>query len=86
MDPYTIIVKPQVTEKTMNLIDQNNELTFVVSRKANKVTIKQAFEQLYDVKVINVNTHISPKGVKVAYIKLSEEDDAEDIAVKIGVF
>lgn len=86
MDPYTIIVKPQVTEKTMNLIDQNNELTFVVSRKANKVSIKQAFEQLYDVKVIKVNTHITPKGVKVAYIKLSEEDDAEDIAVKIGVF
>ncbi len=86
MDPYTIILKPQVTEKTMNLIDQNNELTFVVSRKANKISIKQAFEQLYDVKVINVNTHITPKGVKVAYIKLSEEDDAEDIAVKIGVF
>ena len=86
MDPYTIIVKPQVTEKTMNLIDQNNELTFVVSRKANKITIKRAFEQLYDVKVINVNTHITPKGVKVAYIKLSEEDDAENIAVKIGVF
>lgn len=86
MDPYTIIVKPQVTEKTMNLIDQNNELTFVVSRKANKVSIKQAFEQLYDVKVVKVNTHITPKGVKVAYIKLSEEDDAEDIAVKIGVF
>ena len=86
MDPYTIIVKPQVTEKTMNLIDQNNDLTFVVSRKANKVSIKQAFEQLYDVKVVKVNTHITPKGVKVAYIKLSEEDDAEDIAVKIGVF
>ena len=86
MDPYTIIVKPQVTEKTMNLIDQNNELTFVVSRKANKITIKRAFEQLYDVKVVKVNTHITPKGVKVAYIKLSEEDDAEDIAVKIGVF
>ena len=86
MDPYKIIIKPQVTEKTMNLIDQNNELTFVVSRDANKVSIKQAFEQLYDVKVIKVNTHISPKGVKVAYIKLSAEDDAEDIAVKIGVF
>ena len=51
MDPYAIIVKPHVTEKTMNLIDQNNELTFVVNRESNKNSIKRAIEQLYDVKV-----------------------------------
>ena len=86
MDPYAIIVKPHVTEKTMNLIDQNNELTFVVNRESNKNSIKRAIEQLYDVKVEKVNTHISSKGIKLAYIKLTEEEDAEDIAVKIGVF
>ena len=31
MDSYSIIIKPHVTEKTMNLIDKNNEITFVVS-------------------------------------------------------
>ena len=86
MDPYAIIVKPHVTEKTMNLIDQNNELTFVVNRESNKNSIKLAIEQLYDVKVEKVNTHISSKGIKLAYIKLTEEEDAEDIAVKMGVF
>lgn len=86
MDPYKIIVKPHVTEKTMNLIDQNNELTFVVNRESNKNSIKRAIEQLYDVKVEKVNTHISSKGIKLAYIKLTEEEDAEDIAVKMGVF
>ncbi|MDD2643727.1 MAG: 50S ribosomal protein L23 [Methanobacteriaceae archaeon] len=86
MDPYAIIVKPHVTEKTMNLIDQNNELTFVVNRESNKNSIKRAIEQLYDVKVEKVNTHISSKGIKLAYIKLTEEEDAEDIAVKMGVF
>jgi large subunit ribosomal protein L23 len=86
MDPYSIIVRPHITEKTMNLIDQENELTFEVLRTSNKPQIKRAFEALYDTKVKNVNTHINSKGIKVAYIKLDEEGKAEDLAVKIGVF
>ena len=60
MDAYSIIIKPHVTEKTMNLIDQNNEITFVVRRTANKGQIKRAFEQLYEEKVERVNTQIPP--------------------------
>lgn len=86
MDPYSIIVKPRITEKTMNLIDQNNELVFVVKRDAAKGEIKAAFEELFDQEVLKVNTHITPKGVKLAYIKLTEENEAEDVAVKMGVF
>ena len=86
MDAYSIIIKPHVTEKTMNLIDQNNEITFVVRRTANKGQIKRAFEQLYEEKVERVITHITTKGVKVAYIKLVEEEMAEELAVRIGVF
>lgn len=86
MDPYTIIVKPHVTEKTMNLIDQNNELTFVVRRNATKSQVKKAFEYLYDQEVERVNTHITSKGLKLAYVKLVEEGEAEDVAVKMGVF
>ena len=86
MDAYSIIIKPHVTEKTMNLIDLNNEITFVVRRTANKGQIKRAFEELYDEKVAKVNTHINTKGQKVAYIKLVEEEMAEELAVRIGVF
>lgn len=86
MDEYSIIIKPHVTEKTMNLIDQNNEITFIVKRNANKHSIKLAFEKLYDEKVERVNTLITPYGEKVAYIKLVEPEMAEEIAVKIGVF
>ncbi|MCQ2972395.1 MAG: 50S ribosomal protein L23 [archaeon] len=86
MDSYDILIKPHVTEKTMNLIDFNNEITFVVNRKANKGQIKRVFEDLYEEKVARVNTHITPKGIKVAYIKLVEEEMAEEIAVKLGVF
>ena len=86
MDAYSIIIKPHVTEKTMNLIDLNNEISFVVRRTANKKQIKKAFEELYDEQVERVNTHITPKGVKVAYIKLVEEEMAEELAVRLGVF
>ena len=51
MDSYSVIIKPHVTEKTMNLIDLNNEIAFVVNRKANKRQIKFAFEDLYEEKV-----------------------------------
>ena len=86
MDAYSIIIKPHVTEKTMDLIDHNNELTFVVKRSANKRAIKLAFEQLYEAKVKRVNTHITPYGEKVAYIKLVEPEMAEEIAIRIGIF
>ena len=86
MDAYSIIIKHHVTEITMNLIDLNNEITFVVRRSANKAQIKKAFEELYEEKVAKVNTHINTKGQKVAYIKLVEEEMAEELAVRIGVF
>jgi large subunit ribosomal protein L23 len=86
MDPYSIIKRPHLTEKTMNAIDQNNELTFVVLRTARKSEIRNAFEDLYAVKVEKVNTQVTSKGLKLAYIKLAAEHSAEDIAVKMGVF
>jgi large subunit ribosomal protein L23 len=86
MDPYSIIVKPHLTEKSMNSIDQKNELTFVIRRTAEKGQVKSAIEELYEVKVERVNTQITSRGVKLAYVKLSEEDSAEDIAMKMGVF
>ena len=86
MDSYSIIIKPHVTEKTMNLIDLNNVISFVVLRSANKKQIKRAFEELYEEEIARVNTHITTKGEKVAYIKLVEEEMAEELAVRIGVF
>ncbi len=86
MDPYAVIQQPHISEKSMNLIDLNNELTFVVLRTSNKSTIKRAFEELFAVKVERVNTLINSDGEKLAYIKLAKEHSAEDIAVKMGVF
>lgn len=85
MDPYDIIFHPFVTEKTMNFMEKNNALEFVVKRNADKNTIKKAIEQLFEVKVKNVNTRITKKG-KHAIVIFMPEFKAEDIGMRIGIF
>jgi large subunit ribosomal protein L23 len=51
-----IIVKPVVTEKMTDLGDKLNRYAFVVHKKANKIQIKKAVEELYGVEVVAVNT------------------------------
>lgn len=55
-----IILKPIITEDSMERLP-NGKYTFEVAVDANKVEIKKAIEQLFDVKVAKVNT-ISVKG------------------------
>jgi len=83
---YKIIKKPLVTEKTFDLIERENKLVLMVERKANKGQIKKAIEKIYDVKVTKVNTLITPKGEKKAFIKLHPNYSAQDIAIDIGIF
>lgn len=54
-DPRDIIVRPIVSEKSYNLIDQG-KYTFEVHPEANKSEIKAAIEKIFDVKVGSVNT------------------------------
>ena len=85
MDPYDIIYHPFVTEKTMNLMEKNNALEFVVKRDADKQIIKKAVEQMFEVKVKDVNTRITKKG-KHAIVVFTPEFNAEDIGMRIGIF
>lgn len=57
-----IIIKPIVTEKMTELGEKLNRFGFMVERTANKVQIKKAVEEMYNVTVTDVNTLIvSPK-------------------------
>ncbi len=51
-----ILIKPIVTEKMTALGEDFNRYGFVVTKDANKLEIRQAVEELYDVKVAEVNT------------------------------
>jgi large subunit ribosomal protein L23 len=85
MDPFKIIQYPYVTEKTVNLIEKENKIVFVVNRNADKKQIKEAVEKLFDVKVDKINTLIDMKGRKKAFVKLKPEYRAIDVATKLGL-
>lgn len=53
--PQDIIIKPIITEKSMNEMAEG-KYTFKVAKKATKVQIKRAIEEIFDVKVAKVNT------------------------------
>ncbi len=55
---YQILRRPLVTEKGNILRDENNEYLFEVAMDANKIRIRQAVEELFDVKVKEVRTAI----------------------------
>ena len=61
-----IILAPVVTEKTAGITEDGNKVVFKVAKDANKVQIKQAVEEAFNVKVSNVNTiNVRPKKKRV---------------------
>ncbi len=83
--PYKILKYPHVTEKAMDHMDKGNKLEFLVDKNATKEQIKRAFEEAFEVEVVQVNTHNRKDG-KHAIIKLSSKFSAEDIGTRIGIF
>lgn len=62
-EPYEILVKPLVSEKSMLLMGEN-KYSFAVAKDANKIEIKNAVEKLFDVTVLDVNTRTIPGKIK----------------------
>ena len=58
--PYDVILRPIITEKSMSEVG-NKKYVFEVARDANKIEIRRAVEEIFKVKVTDVNT-ISVKG------------------------
>jgi len=85
LNPHEVILYPLMTEVTSRMIERENKIVFIVNRKATKVDIKRAVEDLYQVKVKNVNTLITREGTKKAFVKLAPEYSATELAVKLGI-
>tara|TARA_Y100000588_G_scaffold98795_3_gene107396 strand:- start:6878 stop:7174 length:297 start_codon:yes stop_codon:yes gene_type:complete len=95
MDPYDVILMPWITEKTLEARriadpegghrENNNRIEFIVRREATKKDIKEAIESLLDVQVAKVNVRINRTG-KHASVRLKDEYDAEEAALKLGAF
>ena len=87
LEPYQVILRPLVTEKGTHLSERNNAYTFEVNLLANKTEIKQAVQDLWNVRVVSVRTqqrqgkprrHKMAKGYtkawKKAIVTLHDED------------
>jgi len=85
MDPHEVIIYPLITEVTSRMIEKENKIVFIVNLKATKKDIKRAVEELYQVKVEKVNVLITREGAKKAFVKLSPEHSATDLAVRLGI-
>jgi large subunit ribosomal protein L23 len=55
-DPRDILIQPVVSEKSYGLVEAENKYTFEVAGSANKIEIRNAVEQQFQVRVKSVNT------------------------------
>lgn len=85
MDAYKTICYPVMTEVTSRILETENKLVFIVSKQATKADVKRAVEELYDVDVQSVNSTITPDGEKKAFVRLTPEFKASDLAIKLGI-
>jgi large subunit ribosomal protein L23 len=89
LDPHQVLIAPVVSEKSYSLITEN-KYSFRVHEKAHKTQIRQAVEELFEVKVEGVNiVKVRPKpkrrglhkgtkpGWKKAIVQLREGDKIE---------
>lgn len=91
---YDVIIRPIVTEKTVNANESNNTVVFEVAPKSNKTEVKIAVEKIFNVKVEKVNiVNVHPKtkrmgryegktnAVRKAYVKLAKGSEIDVFSV-----
>jgi large subunit ribosomal protein L23 len=73
MDSYQVLKKPLVTEKGAKQKEQANQIAFEVDRRANKILVRNAVENIFKVKVL---------GVKVINVKGKERRIGRNVGKK----
>ena len=79
------LITPMSSEKNIRMIEKENKLCFIIHKSATAKNVKNAVETQFKVKVAKVNTLYDTKGQKKAYVKLSDEFNAMDIATSLGL-
>ncbi|CAL8467947.1 g7485 [Coccomyxa elongata] len=85
LDAFQIVKFPLTTESAMKKIEDNNTLVFIVDVRSSKSQVKDAVNKLYDIHTKKINTLIRPDGSKKAYVRLTADYDALDVANRIGI-
>jgi len=84
MNPYEIIQRPLITEKSTIQKEANNQLTFEVDRKANRVEIRHAVEKIFNVRVVRVRTMQTKGKVKRVGRTLGKRRDWKKAVVTLA--
>lgn len=79
-----IILEPYVTEKTFNIIEKENKLSFIVHGKATKGQIIKSMRVIYESEISEVNTFNTIRGKK-AIMKFKNVDGARQLATNLGL-
>jgi large subunit ribosomal protein L23 len=65
---FEILIRPVITEKSLKLVDEENQYTFEVDKRSNKYSIVKAVEEKFKVKVVKVRT-VNLRGKRVSWGK-----------------
>ena len=80
-----VVKYPLLSEDAVTLLESENKITFIVDLNSDKRDIKRAIQELYEVKVRDVKTLITPEGEKKAFVRLMPDFKASDLAVRLGI-
>jgi large subunit ribosomal protein L23 len=80
-----IVKYPLLSEDAVTLLEAENKITFIVDLRCDKHDIRRAIQELYEVRVQDVRTLITPEGEKKAFVKLMPDFKASDLAVRLGI-
>lgn len=81
---HDIILAPVISEKSYDLIEFHNTYTFEVDPRSDKEQIKSAVEQVFDVKVLRVNTMNRKGKVKRTGYKLGRRRNVKRAVVTLA--
>lgn len=85
IDHFNVIKFVLMTEKSIQNIEKENKLVFIVNRKATKKQISDAVRSAFNTATASVRTSIDQKGRKKAFVRFAKAGEAGDIAVRLGI-
>ena len=83
-DLRDVILAPVVSEKSYDLIENNNTYTFMVDPRSNKSEIKSAVELVFGVRVVRVNTMNRKGKMKRQGWKMGKRKDTKRAVVTLA--
>jgi large subunit ribosomal protein L23 len=83
-NPRDIILRPVVSEKSYDLIEDLNTYTFEIDPRSNKTEVKQAIETIFGVKVLRVNTQNRKGKVKRQGYTIGKRPDRKRALVTLA--